>query len=153
MRTSTVVGVLVVLLVIVGLGWWAMTQQTAAPAEVNTNTETPTPATSTPQVPTSAAVTYGQAGFAPAEVTIKKGGTVTWQNQSGGTMWVASAQHPTHMGYSGTSLAQHCDDTADTSFDQCKNAASYSFTFDKTGTWPYHNHSNASHFGRVIVVE
>ena len=68
-------------------------------------------------------------------------------------MWVASAQHPTHTAYAGTSLSQHCDDATDTSFDQCKSGSSYSFTFNKAGTWAYHNHSNSSHFGRVLVVE
>jgi len=104
-------------------------------------------------VPASAAVTYGPDGFSPAEVTIKKGGTVTWTNQGGGNMWVASAMHPSHTTYSGTTLAQHCDDATDVSFDQCKNGDTYSFTFSKTGTWAYHNHSNASRFGKVIVVE
>lgn len=103
--------------------------------------------------PATAAVTYGSGGFSPAEVTIKKGGTVTWTNQSGGNMWVASAMHPAHAGYSGTTLAQHCGDAVDVSFDQCKNGASYSFTFDKAGTWAYHNHSVTGNFGKVIVTE
>jgi len=49
-------------------------------------------------------------------------------------------------------LQEHCG-TGTTSFDQCANGGSYSFTFTKAGTWRYHNHSNASHFGTVIVEE
>ena len=104
-------------------------------------------------VPASASITYGSNGFSPSEVTIKKGGTVTWTNSTGGNMWVASAMHPAHTAYSGTTLAQHCDDATDVSFDQCKNGNTYSFTFNKAGTWAYHNHSGASQFGKVIVVE
>jgi plastocyanin len=104
--------------------------------------------------PMTATVTYNGSGFSPNEVTIKKGGTVTWVNSSGGEMWVASAQHPTHTIYDGTSLSQHCVDGQSDTFDQCAGeTGNYSFTFDKAGTWGYHNHLNASVFGKVIVVE
>lgn len=101
----------------------------------------------------SASVTYSSSGFSPSEITIRRGGTVTWRNEGGGTMWVASAMHPTHTTYSGTTLQEHCDTLSNDSFDQCQNGGTYSFTFDKVGTWAYHNHSQSSHFGRVIVVE
>ena len=68
-------------------------------------------------------------------------------------MWIASAVHPTHSVYSGTTLAEHCNGTSGTSFDQCKDASVYSFTFSKIGTWNYHNHLNPADFGTVIVVE
>lgn len=153
---------IVVILAIAGGAWWytakAPTTQTPV-TENNTDEGLPDNGVSAAvdvqvsTAPMSAAVTYSSNGFSPAEVTIKKGGTVTWTNQGGGNMWVASAMHPTHTTYSGTTLAQHCDDATDTSFDQCKNGSSYSFTFDKAGTWAYHNHSNSSNFGKVIVVE
>jgi plastocyanin len=174
MRTSTALGILAAIIIVGGGLWWYTSQQAPAadtninitpgtgdntPAETGGNTDAagsdagmPDDGTTT-SAPMSATVTYGQAGFTPQQVTIKKGGTVTWTNQGGGTMWVASAQHPTHTTYSGTTLTQHCDDATDTSFDQCKNGSSYSFTFNKVGTWAYHNHAQASQFGKVIVVE
>ena len=103
--------------------------------------------------PMVAAVNYSADGFTPAEVTIKKGGTVSWTNSSGGDMWVASGPHPAHTGYDNTTLAQHCASTASTPLDQCANGATYTFKFDKVGTWPYHNRSASTKFGRVIVVE
>ena len=104
--------------------------------------------------PMIGAVTYNtDDGFFPAEVTIKKGGSVSWTNSSDGTMWIASGPHPAHTGYSNTALTAHCPDTAGTAFDQCANGATYTFKFDKVGTWPYHNHSASTKFGRVIVVE
>ena len=69
-------------------------------------------------------------------------------------MWTASGVHPTHTAYSGTSLSQHCPDTAEVAFDQCKGEASgvsWTFTFTKTGIWGYHNHSRSSDMGTVIV--
>lgn len=49
-------------------------------------------------------VTYTDAGFSPAILTIKVGDTVTFKNQSSQGMWVGSAMHPSHTAYSGTTL-------------------------------------------------
>lgn len=99
-------------------------------------------------------VIYTDSGYAPAEITIKSGDTVTFKNQSSGGMWTASVMHPSHVVYGGTSLQEHCPDTTNTSFDECKNSQpgeSWSFIFTKTGTWSYHNHAKASVFGKIIV--
>ena len=104
--------------------------------------------------PTTATVTYNGSGYSPSSVTIKQGGTVTWNNTSSGSMWVASASHPTHTVYDGTSRAEHCAAPSATTFDQCKGeSGSYSFTFTKAGKWNYHDHMNSSVFGSVTVVE
>ena len=102
--------------------------------------------------PMAASVSYNGSSFSLSPVTIQRGGTVTWTS-TGPDMWVASAMHPTHTGYEGTTLQEHCAPGATLSFDQCAPGASYSFTFDKVGTWNYHDHTNASAFGSVIVVE
>ena len=101
---------------------------------------------------------YTDAGFSPQTITITAGETVLWTNRSSKLMWVASAKHPDHTVYDGTSLAEHCADGAlkagATSFDQCTavvKGSTYSFVFDKLGTWKYHDHVNATKFGTVIV--
>ena len=142
--------------IIIGFGaWWYVAQApTNAPAPgPGTDIGMPDNGVASSTAPAIMKVFYSNDGFTPATVTVAKGSTITWDNQSGSNMWVASAMHPAHAGYSGTTLAQHCNDATDVSFDQCKNSASYSFTFDKAGTWAYHNHSNAGHFGKVIVTE
>ncbi len=99
-------------------------------------------------------VTYTDSGYLPSELTIKAGDTVTFKNESSLGMWTASAMHPSHTVYSGTSLQEHCPDAANTSFDECTSAQpgqSWSFTFSKTGTWEYHNHVKAHDFGKIIV--
>lgn len=103
--------------------------------------------------PMSATITYNGTSYSPSEVTIKKGGTVHWTNTSNEGMWVASAQHPSHTVYSGTTRQEHCPDTSGTAFDQCVSGNSFSFTFEKVGTWSFHNHLNASAWGKVVVVE
>ena len=120
------------------------TSDTGAQVGVDVNVNT---------APMTATITYSGSTYSPQEVTIKKGGTVTWKNASGANMWVASAQHPTHTAYSGTSRTEHCPDTSRTAFDQCVGGGDYSFTFTKAGTCGYHDHLNPSAFGKVIVTE
>lgn len=177
MKNSTLVIVILIALGVLGAGWFLFMNDPITPAAMEENAEaTPDADNGTPaaggsdtnlgvgvstdvgvsvgsDAPMTATVMYSASGYSPSSVKIKKGGTVTWVDQGTGKMWTASASHPTHTVYSGTTLQEHCDDTTDTSFDQCKNSAQYSFTFDKAGTWRYHNHSQASHFGSVEVVE
>lgn len=130
------------------------TSPTAPTPAPSTATPTPSPTTPTPApstAPLSATVTYNGTTFSPAEVRIAKGGTVSWINASDKNMWVGSAAHPSHTVYSGTSLREHCTEGATPSFDQCKGGSNYSFTFEKTGTWGYHDHLTPSATGKVIV--
>ncbi|MFB6212253.1 MAG: cupredoxin domain-containing protein [Candidatus Magasanikbacteria bacterium] len=145
--------------------------QTKAPADQPVTTTTPA---QTNQAPTNTAtttesqnatgtsaranqeniVTYTENGFSPSSLTIQQGETVTFRNESSSGMWVASAVHPTHTRYDGTSLNEHCTEGGSNSFDACKGITpgkSWSFTFDKAGEWNYHNHSNASHTGTIVV--
>ena len=99
-------------------------------------------------------VTYTDAGYSPVALTVKKRETVTFKNQSSRSMWTASAMHPTHRVYSGTSLDEHCPDAAGTAFDACKGflpGESWSFKLDKTGIWKYHDHLNPGVFGSITV--
>ena len=156
-------GIWILIIVIILVAGAFLLWQGSADTAMSTPTPTSTPTTPTPTPPApsptptssaamSASISYDGSKFTPSEVTIKKGGTVTWSS-SVASMEVASAPHPSHTGYNGTVRAQHCAAGATPSFDQCKGGKTYSFKFDKVGTWPYHDHENASAFGRVIVVE
>src|SRR3989338_2393609 len=138
---NTIIAVLVV--VVAAGAWWYYYGASSALAP-----STDTTTGDTVQGENSAMPAPGSRG---ATVTIKKGGTITFVNGGGGDMWVASAPHPAHTAYSGTSLQEHCSDAVDVSFDQCKIGDTYSFTFDKTGSFKYHNHTNSSQFGTVVV--
>lgn len=96
-------------------------------------------------------VTYGNSGFRPKTVTIEKNETVVWESNNSG-MWVASNEHPIHTEYSDTELSKHCQrGTGNNAFDQCTSGDRYYFTFEKEGTWEYHNHLDTSAEGKVIV--
>ena len=99
-------------------------------------------------------VAYTDSGYMPSELTIKTGETVTFKNESSGPIWTASALHPSHAVYAGTSVQEHCPDTLNASFDQCGSSQpgeSWSFTFNKAGEWSYHNHVKLNRFGKIIV--
>lgn len=156
MNKKIIIMVIIVAVAIVG-GYFLLKQnnptsvseQSSAPQQLNTS-----PESQNNQTQTKNGVVYTDAGFSPAELTIKVGDTVTFVNQSSGGMWVGSAMHPSHTVYSGTTLQQHCPDPANTSFDECQSdgpGTLWSFAFTKVGTWGYHNHVNAKHFGKIIV--
>ncbi len=167
MKTSTIAWTLIVLVVIIGGVWYLMssaatntsvpsTSTTDATGQVATpsgQTTDQTQTQQTPTVPTGATVTYDGSSFSPSSVTIAKGGTVTFVDNSSNPMWVASNPHPTHEGYDGTTRSQHCaagyNGTAP--FDQCSPGTSFSFTFGKAGSWGYHDHLNHSAQGTVTV--
>lgn len=149
----------IVVMVAVYVWWYNSGAPAVMPASsdfpASTTNETDMTASSSAALTTGnlleAQVAYTDSGFSPAQVSVAVGGTVTFTNQSTGRMWVASDPHPTHEGYSGTTVTQHCPDTAGVAFDECAVGNTYTFTFQKAGTWGYHNHSDSTQYGTVIV--
>jgi len=158
------IGVVVVVIIVIAGGWYLFrgTPAQAPASESSVTNQMPVIGSTTTEmivVEDSAqgvTVTYSDQGYSPKEITVSLGTTVTFINESSKKMWVASAMHPTHTAYSGTSLSQHCPDTTGTAFDECEGGASgssYSFTFNKEGTWKYHDHIDATKFGSVTVTK
>ena len=90
-------------------------------------------------------VTYTQAGFEPNEITINNGDTVTFVNNSDTPLWVASDPHPEHTDYPEFDVARSKGGQMP------KVGENFSFTFNKMGTWTYHNHTASSDTGNVGV--
>ncbi len=84
-------------------------------------------------------VTLTANGFSPATLTIKAGKKVTWENKSGSTATVNSNPHPVHTAYPPLNLGNFSD------------GGTLSLTFDKPGTYGYHNHLNPSQSGTIVV--
>ena len=166
MNNSIWIWILAAIIVIGGGIWWYESSQAPAMNAAQTSSTDMTGMTSTSSdtgvsvgvttgtiPPMTATVTYSGTSFTPATVTIAQGGTVTFVDASGRGFWIASNPHPVHTGYDGTTRAVHCAAgyTGAAPFDQCVAGTSYSFTFNKTGTWPYHNHLGAQVGGTVVV--
>lgn len=78
-------------------------------------------------------------GFSPASLTIKSGTKVIWVNQAGAVATVNSDPHPVHTDYQPLNLGNF------------KDKERLFLTFDKPGTYGYHNHLNPAQTGIIIV--
>ena len=88
----------------------------------------------------SSAVSYTAAGFSPAVLHVNVGTKVTFTNDSGENLWVASNPHPSHTDYSGFD-----------SLKALKHGETYTFTFNRLGTFGYHNHLRPQMMGTIVV--
>jgi len=99
-------------------------------------------------------IEMSSSGFSPKEITIKKGDTVKFTNVGIESRWPASAMHPTHTAYPGSSISKCNTAEASTIFDACRAygpGETYSFKFNEVGSWRYHDHRNPSVAGTIIV--
>lgn len=139
---NKVITAIVIILIIVG-GYFLFFNKSNTPTTDNTTTsagkETINPSAST-NTAKKVTVNYTDNGFSPASITIKKGDTVVFVNQSSGSMWAASNPHPIHTDYSAFDEKATVD-----------SGGSWSFTFEQVGTWSYHNHKSPSDTGTVVV--
>lgn len=93
-------------------------------------------------------------GFNPKTLTIQAGETVTFVSKDSAAPWPASNVHPTHTTYPGSNREKCGTADESTIFDACKGLAAgeeYSFTFTRTGRWPFHDHRNPGKGGTVVV--
>ncbi len=93
-------------------------------------------------------------GFVPKEIEISGGTKVTWVNESSNPSWPASAVHPTHEVYPGSSIKKCGTPEQDKIFDSCrglKKGESWNFVFNEVGEWYYHDHLNPSWTGKIVV--
>lgn len=170
MKITTILVAVAAILILGGGGaWWYLKQQAieeaakyaplptvsdyaSSPADdVSSTTGITGPGVSV-SLPKTVTVTYtAKGGFSPTTTLIMRGDTVTFQAEDETSMWVGVADHPSHTKYDDTDLKTHCVEGATPSFDQCKTGSSFSFTFNKAGTFGYHNHVGAPQKGTIIV--
>ena len=101
-------------------------------------------------------VVYSDEGYTPKELTIKKGDRVTFRNESARETWPASAMHPSHTVYPGSSIQKCESEEMMHIFDACiglEEGEEWSFVFEEPGEWFYHDHLKPDMFGKIIVQE
>ncbi len=143
------VGIVIVVIVLGGVyvlrkQRGAMMRTNTLPTQAVAQSSTPPVSNSQKTTPSTAAVqqntvTLTQDGFSPATLTIKVGTKVTWINKSGGDATVNSNPHPAHTNYTPLNLGGF------------SNGGTLSLTFNKAGTYGYHNHLSASQIGTIVV--
>ncbi|HSX07461.1 MAG TPA: cupredoxin domain-containing protein [Candidatus Saccharimonadales bacterium] len=87
---------------------------------------------------TVSTVTIQQGGFVPATIKVKKGQEITWTNQD---------STPHHITADQSDLASF--DTAD----PLQTGDSYTYIFDKTGTYHYYDVTDPKTYVGTIIVE
>lgn len=80
-------------------------------------------------------------GFAPETIRIHAGTQVTFTTTTGKFFWPASDLHPSHGIYPAFDPKKPLEATA-----------SWSFTFDREGSWEYHDHLSPYYTGSITVV-
>lgn len=81
-------------------------------------------------------------GFEPKELTVVQGDEVLFINNDEADRWPASNFHPTHTLYPEFDPKVHI-----------KPGESWKFTFEKTGTWRFHDHLIPHMTGTIVVLE
>ncbi|MDQ3065387.1 MAG: cupredoxin domain-containing protein [bacterium] len=89
-----------------------------------------------------AEVGISEEGFSPATITVKKGQSVKWTNQGSAVHQVASDPHPVHDALPGL-FAPTPLESEDT----------YTYTFEETGTFTYHDHLSPFKLKGNVIVE
>lgn len=89
----------------------------------------------------TAEVRLSEKGFSPVLTYVHPGTRVTFINDSKRAMWPASDSHPSHTLYR--------------EFDPMRAippGESWTFTFDRVGSWAFHDHLRATMRGTVVVL-
>lgn len=147
MNNKVVVGIVVVVVAVLAIFLLSKSGSLYSPSPTQTSIQTPPSTTSTTQQPNSTneatieqnVVTLTRNGFSPSTLTVKAGTKVTWINKSGSQAAVNSNPHPIHTSYSPLNLGSFSD------------GSTLILTFDKAGTYGYHNHLNPSQSGTIII--
>lgn len=137
METKNILIGALVLLVVIGGGYWLIKGQTGTTQPSNSTVITNRQNSISEPNKNSVTVEYSGQGFSPNSITVKSKTTVTWVNKGSDLMWVASNPHPVHTDLPG--------------FDALRADGTYSFTFTKVGKWSYHNHLSPDKSGEIVV--
>lgn len=109
-----------------------------APAPTSSNTQKPNAS-----VPPNATVIHmTKDGFSPATIAVSQNSAVTFTNEDAVPHWPASNIHPTHGIYPEFDPKE-----------EVPPGMSWTFVFDKIGTWRFHDHLNPTWIGQVKVTE
>ena len=101
-----------------------------------------TPPTTKAVAVKQAQITITKEGFVPAEINVKKGTEITWTNTDEVAHQVASDPHPNH---------DKLKDLGDG--EVLAKGESFSFIFERSGSYTYHDHLNPLRFNGKVVVE
>ena len=108
-------------------------------ASISSGTASPTSNSATAAKTTT--ITYSSGSFSPSSVSISIGDSVQFTNSDASiSVNIASDPHPSHTDFLSLNLGL-----------LTPGKTSSAVKFDKAGTFGYHNHSNTSQTGAIVV--
>ena len=81
-------------------------------------------------------------GFVPSEITVDRGTSVVWRNETTDPHQIASNPYPERDDLPSLNSDSHLQPSSE-----------YSYTFDKTGTFGYHDYLRPTTSAKITVVE
>lgn len=139
MNKSLVAALIVILLILIGGSIYLTHRNNTGannPARTTTNASGSSSNSGSQNATATDKVTIANFAFSPANITVKKGTTVTWTNNDSTTHTIVESDSQT--GPASGSLAP---------------GSSYSFTYSAAGTYPYHCSIHPDMIGTVVVTE
>ncbi|MBP7741442.1 MAG: cupredoxin domain-containing protein [Candidatus Pacebacteria bacterium] len=141
MKKKILIGIGVLVLLIAGGLYLAFSYQKPTPTTTS-NSSVPVSGVLNSSTPGTVTVTLTKDGFVPNEISLKKGESITFKNTTGNLFWPASNLHPSHLLYSEFDPQEPIQPT-DT----------WTFVFEKTGEWKFHDHLSPYFTGTITVKE
>ncbi len=149
------VAIILALIVIVGVGYFAVKSLTPSTDEAErVDVESVQGLDANSRIAKSHTIEITSDGFNPSSLDINVGDKVIFVNMDSEEHWPASAMHPTHKSYPGSNINKCGTDEAGEIFDAChglEEGESYEFVFMESGEWGYHDHLIVSRYGKIVV--
>ena len=133
MGRSKLVAIVVVTILVIG-GTVALTHKSNNNATQNTSNTSSTSSNSN-QTPATGTINIKNMMFTPSQISVQKGGTVTWTNND-------SIAH---------TVIDDLSNVGGPASGNIEPGSTYSFTFDKTGSFQYHCSIHPSMRGTIVV--
>ncbi|HEY4694508.1 MAG TPA: cupredoxin domain-containing protein [Candidatus Nanoarchaeia archaeon] len=142
---SLIIGIVIVALIAVGVFVFVNSSSDESGSESQTSSQgaKDTSGNSSSKAPSEVTITYTSSGFSPSSVRLKKGGKLTWVNESSNQVEIGVNPHPVHTG-----------DRSITSEEFTLNLDSgetKTITVNKAGDFGYHNHLDSLMSGNILV--
>lgn len=130
----------IIIILVLAIGGWAIfgrSNKTNTPYTSNTTTQPPAPSNTNSSTPNASEgkISIENMAFTPSQISVTKGSTVTWTNNDSTTHTVVDDLSNVGGPASG----------------DIAPGASYSFTFNKTGSFQYHCSIHPSMRGTIVV--
>ena len=131
--------IIVVLVAVVAGGAFAFKMVNSSTDSTQNASDVASDASASNEISQDATITYSENGYSPERLVVKSGTKVTIKNASSKDMEFDSDPHPSHT------------NNKELNEDLVEAGKAQTFVVNKTGTFGYHNHLNASETGTIVV--